>query len=84
MTKWRPDTCDCIIIVDETFTEILTVVQKCQLHKNINKNALLQVILAHNRGFNTANGRDKNQRKADKRTELMRIRALGEPVIETN
>lgn len=79
MIRYSPDTCDCVIIVDPQFSRLETWEQKCQIHKNINDNALLNVILAHNKGHNnpTQTRLDTITKKANERK---RIRDLGAPI----
>jgi len=79
MNIWSPDTCQCIIeINNETFIDYI---QKCQIHKNFNDQDLLDRILFHNRGFK-ANGTriDIKNKQAEKATERKRILDIGDPI----
>jgi len=56
-TRWKPDTCECMIEYDGQPTGdpvFVATIQRCQFapHKNARGQAHLTVLLAHNRGFN--------------------------------
>ena len=85
--RWYSDTCDCILIVQSNFSALISVDQKCELHKNLNDQAFLDAVLAHNQGFkivgvvpNLPTEAEKSQNDANKRAEFARILAMGNPV----
>ena len=56
-TRWKPDTCECILEYDGQPTGdpvFVATIQRCQepSHKNAVGRAHLTVLLAHNRSFN--------------------------------
>lgn len=77
---WTSDACKCEIEINENL-DFVSWFFKCEFHKNINDNALLNVVLQHNnnfnRRFNNPNADQKRQLTQDKRNEVARIRALG-------
>jgi len=56
MTIWSPDTCDCILEYDENLRWKKTLL-KCNLHRPLKRNRLLDEVLQYNRSFNLAFGR---------------------------
>lgn len=77
---WTSDACKCEIEIDKDIN-FVSWFFKCEFHKNINDNALLNVVLTHNNNFNRRftkpNASEKRQLTLDKRNEVARIRALG-------
>jgi len=53
MTRWRPDTCDCIIEFNKRINWTKSI-QNCRLHDNIRGQNHLDTVIAQNRRFNTA------------------------------
>lgn len=49
--RWRPNTCDCVIIVDHN-DNLLHWQQKCKLHEPLPDVSLGVAVFAHNRSFN--------------------------------
>jgi len=89
LTKWKPDTCDCIVEFDNN--QVLErIFQKCQLHKDIPTKDLLETLLTHNRGFNLKHGvidvklainkSFVDEIIQDKKNELSRVKAMGKPI----
>lgn len=73
LTEWHPDSCQCIMMYDDQ-QKYVDYLQKCQGHKHLTKQALLDEIISHNKQF-----RLKDQIPA-RRIELKRIKALGNPI----
>jgi len=77
---WTPDSCLCEIEIDD-LSNYVSWYNKCEFHKNINDNALLNVVLVHNRNFNrrfsNPNSSEKKLMIQDKRAEKLRIKAMG-------
>ena len=78
---WIPDSCLCEIEIDEN-SDFVSWFNKCELHKNINENSLLNVVLTHNRNFNRRfTNPTKDEKKLmiqDKRAEKLSIKASGQ------
>jgi len=55
MIKWKPDTCDCIIIYNQNINWVETI-QTCRLHRQLRGQNLLNDVIAQNRRFNSAHG----------------------------
>jgi len=53
--EWIPDTCDCVVIVNNNYQWIETI-KKCRLHKSFNGQILVDTIKLQNRRFNMALG----------------------------
>lgn len=53
-TKWEPATCQCIIIFDKNKL-YLADIQKCQIHKHLDGQLLLDAVITHNTGFKSVN-----------------------------
>lgn len=68
-TRWKPDTCDCIIIYDKDI-KFLDAENICKLHTDLSKQKLLNEILKHNQSFNEKFGKGVNYTKEQK-TEIM-------------
>ena len=54
MTRWRPDTCDCMVDYDSSITYIATI-KTCKEPDHIavtGTSAHLTILLAHNRSYN--------------------------------
>lgn len=84
MISWMPDTCQCVLEIklDGNNVNFIGWIQKCQIHKNFNNQALVVQILLHNRGFGislNASLREKQENILNKRNEKARIRAMGDP-----
>lgn len=84
---WGSDCCQCIIELDMPGETYVDWIQKCELHKNLNDQAFLDAVLAHNQGFkivgvvpNLPTEAEKSQNDANKRAEFARILAMGNPV----
>jgi len=80
-TRWKPDTCECIIEYNGQPTGdpvFVATIQRCQepAHKNAAGVAHLTVLLAHNRGFNRKYPPAELTMPADWQNELD-IRGLG-------
>ena len=79
-TRWRPDTCSCIIIYDEN-GKFLDEEKCCKLHMKLKKQKLLDSIKSHNKSFNKYEGKILTQEQKDeirdnKEKELKRIEKL--------
>jgi len=55
MTRWKPDTCDCIIEYNKNIQWLRTI-KRCRLHLRLDRQTLLDEVLAQNRRFNSALG----------------------------
>lgn len=85
-TKWAPDTCTCIIEHDEN-TRLTKILQKCQYHRFLDGQALLDRVVSDNAAINLKpydvdvkeNIRLTLEAKA---AELKRILEMGPPVAE--
>jgi len=56
---WRPDTCDCILQINNNYRWVDTK-KVCRLHQNLKGQFLVDTVLAQNQRFNLALGRDLN------------------------
>jgi len=65
MTTWIPDTCDCRIVYNERIKWVETL-EQCRLHKSLNGQNLLDIILAQNRRFNLSLGIDITDIQSEK------------------
>jgi len=81
-TRWRPDTCDCVVIYDKD-GKFLDEENCCKLHMGLKKEKLLNEIKKHNKSFNEKYAEIENPTKeqiaevlADKAKEKKRISAL--------
>ena len=87
-TRWTLNTCDCIVIISGTDGEtFVNWEQKCNEHKDLNDQALLDTILTHHRQYADQVGdtaRQKADHATDRATEKARIRATGAPVRNTS
>lgn len=83
---WRPDTCDCIVRVELPDMIYVDWLQKCELHKDFTSQRLIDMVKAHNNGFNSRFGnidlslQQKTDIGSDKRAERQRIRLIGSGV----
>jgi len=77
--SFTPDTCDCIVIVDNKTFQFIDWIQKCEIHKDQIDSTIIQTILDHNNSFNKANKPDKIK-KQDRAKEKERIKKLGKGV----
>ena len=55
MPKWKPQSCACIIEVDQNF-EFLDYIEKCELHKRHSGKQLLREIHKHQRAIINKHG----------------------------
>lgn len=81
MIKYSPDTCDCVVEFDPNGSTFSRWHQRCFLHKDLDGQALLDAVLAHNRTFkivNNATAKQVSKNVTDKRTEKTRIQSLGQ------
>jgi len=85
---WGSDCCQCRLIMEirlpsPTFV-FIDWIQKCDIHKGFDNQALLNVVSAHNKLFQLTlpnpTAQEKAQNQIDKRNERVRILALGDPV----
>ena len=79
-TRWNPDACNCIIIYDENLN-YLDDENKCNLHKNLSSQTLVNAIQIHNKSFNMKFGNAPTQKQTEqimqnKENEKVRIRKL--------
>ena len=81
-TRWKPDTCECVIIYDKDI-KFLDEENLCKLHNGLSKQKLLNEVLKHNQSFNEKFGKGINYTKEqkteitnDKTKELKRISKL--------
>jgi len=85
MVFWNPDSCLCRIEVDSNFN-FIDWEKKCEIHKTINDQDLVTVVLAHNNPFNskfgniTLNDIQRAEISLDKRNEVNRIKSLGDGI----
>ena len=74
-TRWRPDSCQCIIdFTSAKPHKIANIVQLCQIHKDISGHELFETIRDHNRQYSSKEMITKRSE------ESKRILALGAPV----
>jgi hypothetical protein len=53
MTRWSPDTCDCVVEYDNNL-QVTAVINRCKKHQDTANDAVhLSTVLAHNRRKNT-------------------------------
>jgi acetyl-CoA carboxylase beta subunit len=79
-TRWRPDTCSCVLIYDKDLN-FLDEEKCCKLHMGLKSKVLLKAVLDHNRSFNKYEGKiltqeQKDEIKDNKEKELKRIEKL--------
>jgi hypothetical protein len=58
-TRWRPDTCECILTYDWEGDKIIgnhVAERKCELHRSLHGKEHFDAVCAHNRANNTADG----------------------------
>ena len=68
--EWRPDSCQCIIIIQMPQRTLLKVIKKCHLHTENSDEKLLDAVWTHNHEFSSLEMIDK-RRKEYKRIEKM-------------
>ena len=90
-TRWRSNSCDCVLVFEADTLELDFAVQVCDLHKAISNGQLVSTVLAHNNGFNNkfGVGADLTDTQAaeinnDRVVEKARIAALGSPVVKAD
>jgi len=71
ITRWSPDTCDCLIEMDENL-RLVDIIVKCAEHQHLDGQALLDEVIRHNRSFNM-----RGASIDEKRAEKYRIREKG-------
>jgi len=62
LTTWTPDTCNCKIEFDDKIQWIKTL-EKCRLHQPLEKQALLNAVIAYNQSFNLSLGIDPTEQQ---------------------
>jgi hypothetical protein len=83
--QWSPDSCECILIYDAAGTSLIHARRRCAIHKAQPLNALLTVVLAHNRALNNKFGNSEltqeqiDEMANDKANERARVKAIGPP-----
>lgn len=80
--RWSSDSCDCIIDMETGTTNFEGWVQKCNLHKALTGQALLDGAATHNRTFQILEADQddavkRNTNTVSKRTEKASIIAAG-------
>jgi len=81
---WRSDSCQCVLVFEETSLEIDFAIQVCDIHKLLTNGQLVSTVLAHNNAINDtlpANPTipDKVANALKRKTEFDRIKRLGNP-----
>ena len=80
-TRCKFDTCDCWLAYEPDGT-LLYAFNKCKLHESISDNTIVNIVLAHNNGFNLKFGTkkltvaEKETIANDKTRELKRVKKL--------
>jgi len=85
-TRWLPDTCDCILLFQPGTTTFVQWEQRCDLHKALSGQTLLDTVLTHNRSFAIAMGvqnvkANRNANIATKIAAKAAIKAAGPTTI---
>jgi len=80
--SWRPDTCRCILVIELNTLELNYAIHVCELHKTITEARLVSTVLKHNNDINNSipnpvDEADENTISTARRTEQIRIEALG-------
>jgi len=82
---WKPDSCQCHLIIEIGTNLLIFAIRVCHIHKTVNDNALVRIVLIHNNSFNEKFGNrvltliERNEISQDKRIESIRILSLGDP-----
>lgn len=58
MTIWKPDTCDCKIEYNDNIKHVRTYA-RCNLHRQLKDQTLLDAVISYNQSFNLTFGRDE-------------------------
>ncbi len=80
------DCCQCIIEFDMPNETFVDFIQRCEIHKGFASQALVTAVLAHNRSFpvrkvgTRPTSAELDVNEEEKRTERVRIMAIGNPV----
>jgi len=64
VTRWNPDTCDCIIEYNQNIMWTNTI-QKCRLHRSLDGQNLLNSVIAQSQRFNLSHGRNPTEIEID-------------------
>jgi len=80
--EWKPDTCDCSIVLDDATYKLVSWNRRCALHQQVDDQALLDAVMTHCRTYSsritdTSTKADILQNQKDKQAEQKRILALG-------
>ncbi len=85
--RYRPDTCPCVLLLSDDSSTFVDWEVKCDLHKALNDQALVNAVAAHNKSIDTLaeNSTPSAIQIADhiaaKLVERLRVQALG-PVVK--
>lgn len=82
--RWTPDTCNCIVDLEQGTTKYVDWVQKCLVHKDLNGQKLVDGIINQCKKFQIKENYTKQDMKnnvIEKQNEKLKIAELG-PVIK--
>ena len=88
MTFFRPDTCNCVLEIDELTFNYIDWIRKCEIHKIFTGRTVLDEIMIHSRSYNWKFGKIETTEAQDKiindekRAERQRITLLGKGVTK--
>lgn len=82
MIEWKPDTCDCSFVLDDSNYTFISWGQRDKLHQPLDTQPMLDAVMTHNRTYSsritdTSTKDDIIQNQTDKQAEQERILALG-------
>lgn len=66
--RWSSDTCNCVLLINDDYTEMLEWEQKCFTHKAVPDNKLFDEVKKENRKFGFELGSEYTDEEVDEKS----------------